>query len=507
LSRSPVLSASVNEHGEEKDGKHADDANFPSGHVRAGFLRFQTSVLRSYRSYIIAENIEHGMSTTEMFDKDRFVQSFPEASQETMDRLIRSQAWSAFLQERTSAPWEEGTSSVASDAVRYFDEQIIAKMNRSMLSRKKATLFLDDTRWEVLDYFTAPLPSMQRLPSSHDDRYTCDLGQFPVQFRGDAWFGPVRKPRQLTVAERSRTASGEMREALMRIQTQAHLNVGRRVSTSDFAGDQFVEDADGMTIVDLVSTAGASTRRSSRVMSSDSLRDFDLDAWGDGGDGGGSGSRNGGGGSGKKDGFANRRASDYANTQKLVIRVQARWRSYLAKKHVREKMRCFRARRERNAARIQHVWRRRQQFKRCVRLLQAMARQRVMRQWYLGLRSAATIVQTWARGWQCRHQAIADRRARILELRADIRRGWDATAVPLLKRSRFWLSLNTEHPSYLDLGVHLDEVQWIEERRGQFGMDESGTAPRSVVVAGESKQQQQQQQHEATHHRREKQQQ
>ena len=193
--------------------------------------------------------------------------------------------------------------------------------------------------------------------------------------------------------------------------------------------------------------------------------------------------------------LARRRASDYANTQRLVIRVQARWRSHLAKKRVREKMRRFRALRESSAAKIQCAWRQRQHFKRCVRLLQSIVRQRSIRQWYIVLRNSAIIVQTWARGRQCRVQALVDRRARIMALRTAICRGWNATAVPLLKRSRFWLSLDMDHPSYLDLGIHLDEMQWIEERKRRFGVVGGGSATGVVAwsatasIESETKQQ------------------
>jgi hypothetical protein len=157
----------------------------PVGDIRAGFLRFQTSVFKNYRSFIADSSHAIGgkttttISTTELFDATKFIHQFDRDSHSTMAAILSTQLWSAFLQNRIDVPREEGNATISGDAVRYFDEQIIAKMNRSFMTSKRKTPFLNDTRWVVTDSFTVPLPSTLQLqrPSfttnggNNSDRY------------------------------------------------------------------------------------------------------------------------------------------------------------------------------------------------------------------------------------------------------------------------------------------------------------------------------------------------
>ena len=130
---------------------------------------------RAYRSYIIPTNIEKGEHHRNVRQKS-LCKSFPEASQPTMDASSPVRR-SAFLQAllrwgRVHHLWPL--------ILRYFDGNN-SQNNRSMLSRKKATPFLDN-RWELRSVHSA-VASIQRA-ETQDGRFECEEGQFPVRFVG-----------------------------------------------------------------------------------------------------------------------------------------------------------------------------------------------------------------------------------------------------------------------------------------------------------------------------------
>ena len=151
-------------------------------------------MFKNYRSFIVDSSHTIGgetaatTSTTELFDATKFIHQFDRDSHSTMAAILSTQLWSAFLQNRIDVPREEGNATISGDAVRYFDEQIIAKMNRSFMTSKRKTPFLNDTRWVVTDSFTVPLPSTLQLqrPSfttnggNNSDRYVQRLWLWPL---------------------------------------------------------------------------------------------------------------------------------------------------------------------------------------------------------------------------------------------------------------------------------------------------------------------------------------
>lgn len=71
---------------------------------------------------------------------------------ETMITVLSSQMFERFIEERLTEPDHP--------QIKFFDESIIAKLNRSKTQLKKGdTAFLDDTRDVITETFNPPPPS------------------------------------------------------------------------------------------------------------------------------------------------------------------------------------------------------------------------------------------------------------------------------------------------------------------------------------------------------------
>lgn len=112
-----------------------DPEGFSTVEVRDAFLRFFISLLEDYRLYLAHNG----------FRSDEFVDSQPAPDREFMTAMVRTQMFDCFVVERRECPNDP--------EVRFFDESILAKFNRSkmVLARggKKETPFLDDAAYEV----------------------------------------------------------------------------------------------------------------------------------------------------------------------------------------------------------------------------------------------------------------------------------------------------------------------------------------------------------------------
>ena len=488
---------------DREESSYQDDGFVPMSEIRAGFLRFQTAVFKNYKSFIdrdVSDNVSNSSfsgagnrnnhtSTTELFDVAKFITQFDRESQLTMERVIATQHWSSFLQQRIDQPWEESEASVEGDAVRYFDEQITAKMNRSVFSTKRKTPFLDDTRWDVTDAFTVPLPSTQKLPISDngDDRYLCDHGRFPDLLRNDnlkngkgkqgiSWYGNIRTPRQLTQIERESTASGEVRNVLNRINTVAHLSVGKRMTRSDYDQHE-VEQWE----------AEENDRRLSEI---DFTNGYDVSGVVDFTNGYQDSNPN----KGEEQvnhkkgntGGSLRRKSDYEHTADLVTSIQSMFRGHCLRKKLQQKIQIDMMTRNSQAKNIQRAWRRRVHYLKCVVLIQSIFRTYPERQTFMWKRRCCVQIQSVYRGRSRRIESLRKRCQEVISLRKIILQGWSECAVPLLQRSQFWKLTNVEAPSYLDVGIHRDEIHWLSQKRQQYGLPVaavqlSSTASKSTI--------------------------
>jgi len=147
---------------------------FYSGEIRKAFLRFFVSFFKGYEQFI-------NVDANDIFRVDEFVASLglPFNSSEFARHVVSTQMFNSFLHERQNDL----------PLYQFFDEQIIAKQNRSKRFRQKDTPFLDDPSGAIKETFTPPPPSNWGLP---DDGRLYQYGCFPKL--NPNLFGKIRPP-------------------------------------------------------------------------------------------------------------------------------------------------------------------------------------------------------------------------------------------------------------------------------------------------------------------------
>ena len=115
---------------------------FSSAEIRNAFLRFFVTVFKGYGGFVLEDK------GNDLFDDDMFVddKKLKEGCLDFLQRVLKTQMFQRFLEQRKDNP--------DSPELRFFDEAIIAKNNRSKkanlsMSGKKPTPFLDDESGEV----------------------------------------------------------------------------------------------------------------------------------------------------------------------------------------------------------------------------------------------------------------------------------------------------------------------------------------------------------------------
>lgn len=164
----------------------AEPEGFSVADIRNAFLRFTVATFANYQDSLV-EN-----SGRDLFDEEKFVEDIGPrrgGSMIFLKNVLRSQLFQRFLEERKE--------NAEIPEIKFFDESIIKKRNRSKIETiakggKKLTPFLDDkTTWEVKKIFTPPQPNNLGLP---DAETTYRYGTFPVL---DAVrFGRIRPPKR-----------------------------------------------------------------------------------------------------------------------------------------------------------------------------------------------------------------------------------------------------------------------------------------------------------------------
>jgi len=124
-----------------------ESTNFSAAGIREAFLRFFVSIMKSYDKFIDADREE--------FHQDAFINDFDDEEQPFVSQLIKSQMFERFIEERLVNPSE--------NEVRFFDESIIQKKNRSKTTKlvkgSRETPFLLDDSYRIAETFTPPAPS------------------------------------------------------------------------------------------------------------------------------------------------------------------------------------------------------------------------------------------------------------------------------------------------------------------------------------------------------------
>jgi hypothetical protein len=156
--------------------------------IRDAFLRLWVSLLKNHKQFVRSRapgsalspsadpddpDAALGPSAEEMFDAAGFLDDAPAASRPFLKSLMETQMWARFVEERWSvsglAPKDYPRDR---DAVRFFEECIIAKANRTIVSsafgRAQDTPFLNDHSQDISSTFLAPVPNMANLTDSTD---------------------------------------------------------------------------------------------------------------------------------------------------------------------------------------------------------------------------------------------------------------------------------------------------------------------------------------------------
>ncbi|KAL3914565.1 MAG: hypothetical protein SGILL_006053, partial [Bacillariaceae sp.] len=160
-------------------GHHEDGS---AENIRKAFLRFTVATYCDYEEFLLPGGQRR------LFDEKKIMSDLglDTGSLDFLNNIVKTQLFQYFLEEQKENP--------ETPEIRYFDEAIIAKLNRSKKSTmanggKRPTPFLKDTTWKVTKTFTPPPPSNLGLPES-DDTFT--YGTFPSL--DPSLYGRIRRP-------------------------------------------------------------------------------------------------------------------------------------------------------------------------------------------------------------------------------------------------------------------------------------------------------------------------
>jgi pentatricopeptide repeat protein len=132
---------------DEEDEETAVPAEFHERNARDAFFRVFVSMLRTYRDYInfpVATNPQ----PVECFDMSGYLKKQPEQSHEFFRQFCETQAFQRFIEDRMYP--SENHSQVL-----FFDESVVAKLNRSTFTKSRETPFLNDKSFAITKTFVA----------------------------------------------------------------------------------------------------------------------------------------------------------------------------------------------------------------------------------------------------------------------------------------------------------------------------------------------------------------
>ena len=436
-------------------GNFDSGAAFPDTEVRNAFLRFMCAFLQDYEKYFDDASSD--------ILQEPFINSMDKADRPFATSLMRTQMWDGFVRDRVESPGKEGSESKTGVgyAVQFFREHIAAKVNRSIKVRKKLpTTFIDDDQWIERNKFIAPLPIPSTLPDGSVPTFTYANG-FPRLIAAN--YGIVRKPRRIADYEVQRRANAAVAQVLMQ------LHAGNSVEMADAdAGTDGIE-------VDEPQKPSASRRRSMALEKTLGIAPP------------------------KPPEAINEQQVRWQRRENMIVQAQTQWRGRVARKIFVKK---------RNAAlTVQCAWgRMRARTPLNRKRNAALLLQRAFRQWlfvrwrqravtvlasgwrmYMGKRilhhakEMCKRIQCIARGVQCRTKAQTQRVEKVRASRQELFVLWKQLEKPLLYRAKFWILFGSDHPTFLEMGVHLDELarlrdelRLLKTRRTSSSANDSG---------------------------------
>ena len=413
--------------------------------VRQTFLRFMCAVLQDYEKHIN----EAGTDIVE----GAFLASMDRADRPFLKVLMRTQMWDGFIRDRTESPGREGCASKTEVgyAVQLFKEHINAKLNRSIkLRTKKPTSFIDSVEWDEHNKFIAPLP----LPNVNKTdgslmKYSYPSGAFPKLIEKN--YGAVRRPRRIADYEVQRRANAAVAQVLLQLHT-----------TADW-GEEADSNSEGETEDPKPELTVAERRRNrsiemKRMLGIEDLIEIDVDE------------------------STQKNTLTWEKRELGIIRAQNTWRRRVARsRYLKQRkaiicIQCAWGRmrrrtpllRKRNAAVVTqrfvrlHVLFHHRRLTAATKLA-SVYRMHTCKRILNTAKNSATRVQSVIRGLQCRVRSLQRRVAKVAVLRKELFGLWKSLDKPLLYRAKFWILFGGEQPTFLEMGVHMDEVQRLRE--------------------------------------------
>ena len=161
--------------------------------ISSVFFRAFTSLMKEYVPYLIHPSASDPHPDP-CFNKRAFLRHHDQSSHAFLSDLLSTQAFTAFCEERIYA------SHSASHDVRFFDESITAKKNRSRLTRRTDTPFLTDPRYIIKETYIVPSADVTGCKGlyRYDVWPALDVKLFPIPRRIPAFYS--KRQMAITVA-------------------------------------------------------------------------------------------------------------------------------------------------------------------------------------------------------------------------------------------------------------------------------------------------------------------
>lgn len=134
--------------------------------VQAAFLRVFVSLFKDYESYLIypkknADQDPNVMDDEPVFDNQKFIRKQAKDAREFLSAFLKTQAWLRFADQKVAPAPMPG--EMENYDIKFFDECIIAKSNRSRFRRSRPTPFLDSKEYDIVEILSAPDPDITGL--------------------------------------------------------------------------------------------------------------------------------------------------------------------------------------------------------------------------------------------------------------------------------------------------------------------------------------------------------
>eukprot|EP00474_Spongospora_subterranea_P010181 CRZ10639.1 hypothetical protein [Spongospora subterranea] len=406
--------------------------------VRDIFLRFMVKLLGRYRQFLIPS--ENGLTTDEiecldtksLFDHAAALRDANESFRPLLAAVTETQMFERFIADRWTPSCQANDRS-ARPEVRFFDDCVVAKLNRSNFHLHRSTPFLDDTSYAITTTFVVPFPNRVGVT---EDFY--EYEQFP-KLKPEL-LGPIRPVEPLIKSERrpvvstlARRVNNELmkgrivpqfqswerlRRAAIVIQSRYRACIPRRLFLALKRQSVFVEDR--MWYL-RHQRASSFLQASLRVYICRVHRTLLVSA-------------------------------AAANMLSSMLR------SYLAMQSFNKLRQCTVVLQAGVCAIVCKV--RREQIAAAVIKVQSRVRMQIQRRRYLSIVASIVQVQAVFRGHRVRcHQGfviqegIASCRTKLAEL-------WNQLHTDIYHRSQFWSVL--EDPSYMSWMMHIEEVHRLQ---------------------------------------------